>query len=105
MDTSLDDKFIKDITNVLFTMAAITATPWKPYVRRCAMTTGVVTRLVGLTGVKAGGVSISFDKVLAIASVKNTLGDDIQDILQEVKEFWWGIGSVPLTTDLARGFR
>ena len=86
MDPSLAVPFIKAITDVLSTMAATNPKPGKPYVKDGTVATGDVTGLVGLTGAKIGSVSISFDKACAIAIVKNMLQDDIQDLLQDVKD-------------------
>ncbi len=86
MDPSLAVPFIKAITDVLSTMAATIPKPGKPYLKDGALATGDVTGLVGMTGAKTGSISISFDKACAIAIVKNMLGDDIQDIMQDVKD-------------------
>ena len=86
MDFALAAPFIKAITDVLTTMAATTPTAGKPYLKTGATAMGDVTGLVGMVGAKTGSVSISFDKACAIAIVKGMLGDDIQDIMQDVKD-------------------
>jgi chemotaxis protein CheX len=86
MDVELAKPFIKAVVDVLSTMAGINPKADRPYVKKGNVATGDVTGLVGLTGSKVGSVSISFDKGCAIAIVKNMLGDDIQDIVQDVKD-------------------
>ena len=87
MDVELAKPFVKAAQDVIGTMAFITPRPGKPFVKKNSIATGDVTGLVGLTGDgKRGSVSISFQKGCAVAMVKNMLGDDIQDILQDVKD-------------------
>lgn len=86
MDVELAKPFIKATVEVLSTMAFITPKADKPYVKKNNIATGDVSGLVGLTGDKIGSISISFDKKCAIAIVKNMLGDDIQDVIQDVKD-------------------
>ena len=86
MDVALAAPFIKAITNVLSTMAATATIAGKPYLKVGTTAMGDVTGLVGMVGAKTGSVSISFDKACAIAIVKGMLGDDIQDIMQDVKD-------------------
>jgi chemotaxis protein CheX len=87
MDVELAKPFVKAAMDVIGTMAFITPRPGKPFVKKNSIATGDVTGLVGLTGDgKRGSVSISFSKACAVAMVKNMLGDDIQDILTDVKD-------------------
>jgi len=87
MDVELAKPFIKAAMDVIGTMAFITPRAGMPFVKKNTIATGDVTGLVGLTGDgKRGSVSISFQKACAVAMVKNMLGDDIQDIVQDVKD-------------------
>lgn len=88
MDVELAKPFMKAAIDVIGTMAFITPRPGKPFVKKNTIATGDVTGLVGLTGDgnKRGSVSISFSKSCAVAMVKNMLGDDIQDIMSDVKD-------------------
>lgn len=88
MDVELAKPFVKAAMDVIGTMAFITPRAGKPFVKKNSIATGDVTGLVGLTGGegKRGSVSISFQKGCAVAMVKNMLGDDIQDIVQDVKD-------------------
>ena len=86
MDVELAKPFIKAAISVISTMAFITPRPGKPFVKKNSVAQGDVTGLVGLTGDKNGSVSISFSKGCAVAIVKNMLGDDISDIMNDVKD-------------------
>jgi chemotaxis protein CheX len=86
MDVELAKPFIKATKDVLSMMAMVDPKAGRPYVKKNNVATGDVTGIVGLTGDKIGSVSISFDKKLAVTIVKNMLGDDIQDLLQDVKD-------------------
>ncbi len=86
MDIELAKPFIKAAISVVSTMAFITPVPGKPFVKKNNTATGDVTGLVGITGKQNGSVSISFSKGCAVAIVKNMLGEDIQDIVSDVKD-------------------
>ncbi|KAB1437217.1 chemotaxis protein CheX [Pseudodesulfovibrio senegalensis] len=86
MDVELAKPFIKAAVDVLSTMAFIQPKVGKPFVKKNNMAHGDVTGLVGLTGEKNGSVSMSFSKACAVAIVKNMLGDEIEDILSDVKD-------------------
>lgn len=86
MDVELAKPFIKAAVDVLSTMAFIKPKVGKPYVKKNNTAVGDVTGLVGLTGEKNGSVSMSFDKKCAVSIVKNMLGDEIEDIMTDVKD-------------------
>ena len=88
MDVELAKPFIKAVADILQTMAFITPKAGKPFVKRNSVASGDITGLVGLTGEdgKRGSVSVSFSKPCAVAIVRNMLGDEVQDILQDVKD-------------------
>lgn len=78
--------FIKATLDILSTMACITATPGKPYVKKNHVAVGDVSAVVGVTGDKVGTIAVSFTKSSAIALVKGMLGDDIHDLMQDVQD-------------------
>jgi chemotaxis protein CheX len=86
MDVELAKPFIKATKDVLSMMAFIQPMPGKPFVKKGNTASGDVTGIVGVTGDKHGSISISFDKKCAITIVKNMLGDDVQDVLHDVKD-------------------
>jgi chemotaxis protein CheX len=78
--------FIQATINVLSTMAGITPTPGAPYVKKDDMAHGDVSAIIGITGDKAGSISVSFTKPCAVGLVRGMIGDDIQDIVQDTKD-------------------
>ncbi len=82
-DAEIAKPFIQATKHVLSTMAMLDPTPGKPYVKKNNTAAGDVSAVVGLTGDKHGIISISFTKTCAVAIVKNLLGVDIQDIMQD----------------------
>lgn len=86
MDAELAKPFIKAAVDVLSTMAFIQPKPGAPYLKTDKTAVGDVTGLIGLSGDKSGSLSITFTRPLAVAVVRNMLGDDIDDVLQDVKD-------------------
>ncbi|MEG2140695.1 MAG: chemotaxis protein CheX [Bilophila sp.] len=78
--------FVQATIHVLSCMAGLTPTPGAPYVKKNSVAQGDVSAIVGVTGDKAGSISVTFSKACAIALVRGMLGDDIQDILQDTKD-------------------
>ncbi len=86
MDVELAKPFIKAAVDVLSTMAFVTPTVGKPYIKKNNVAAGDVSGMVGITGEQNGSVSLSFSKGCAVAIVKNMLGDEIDDIMQDVRD-------------------
>lgn len=86
MDVELAKPFIKAAVDVLSTMAFIHPQVGKPFVKKNNTAIGDVTGLVGFTGEQNGSVSLSFSKACAVAIVKNMLGDEVEDIISDVKD-------------------
>ena len=85
-DAEVAKPFVEATKHVLSMMAQIDPKPGKPYVKKANSAEGDVSAIVGLTGDKHGSLSISFTKKCAVAMVKNMLGDDVQDIIQDAKD-------------------
>jgi chemotaxis protein CheX len=86
MDVELAKPFIKAAIDVLSTMAFIRPNVGKPYIKKNNVAAGDVSGMVGITGEQNGSVSLSFSKGCAVAIVKNMLGDEIDDIMQDVSD-------------------
>ncbi len=85
-DAEVAKPFIEAARHVLGMMAQLDPKPGKPYVKKGGAAAGDVSAIVGLTGDKNGSISISFTKKCAVAMVKNMLGDDVADIIQDAKD-------------------
>ena len=85
-DADVAKPFVDATRHVLTMMAQLDPKPGKPYVKKASAAAGDVSAIVGLTGDRNGSISISFSKKCAIAVVKNMLGDDIVDIIQDAKD-------------------
>ena len=86
MSIEIAKSFIKATSEVLSTMAMITPVAGKPDVKNNNTAKGDVTGVIGLTGDKTGTISVTFTQKCALAVVKNMLGDDIQDVVQDTKD-------------------
>jgi chemotaxis protein CheX len=78
--------FITAVTTVLSTMAGVTPTVGKPYVKKNLKACGDISAIVGITGAHRGTISLTFSRSCAIALVKGLLGDDISDIIQDTSD-------------------
>ena len=85
-DAEVAKPFVDATKHVLTMMAQLDPKPGKPYVKKVSAAAGDVSAVVGLTGDRNGSISISFSKKCAVAMVKNMLGDDISDIIQDAKD-------------------
>ena len=85
-DAEVAKPFVDATKHVLTMMAQLDPKPGKPYVKKVSAAAGDVSAVVGLTGDRNGSISISFSKKCAVAVVKNMLGDDISDIIQDAKD-------------------
>jgi chemotaxis protein CheX len=85
-DAEVAKPFVDATKHVLSMMAQIDPSAGKPYVKKGSSAAGDVSAVVGVTGDKHGSISLSFPKKCAIAIVKNMLGDDIVDIIQDAKD-------------------
>jgi chemotaxis protein CheX len=85
-DAEIAKPFIQATQNILSTMAMLDATPGTPYVKKEKTATGDVSAIIGITGEKNGTFAISFSKPCAIQLVKQMLGDDVDDIFNDVQD-------------------
>ena len=88
MDVKFAKPFIDATVNVLSTMAMITPTVEKPYIKKNNMALGDVTGVIGVTANsnKHGVISVTFTKPCAVSIVKNLLGGEVEDIIKDVQD-------------------
>ncbi len=85
-DVEIAKPFINATQNILSTMAMLESKPGTPYVKKEKAAKGDVSSIIGITGDKNGTFAISFSKSCAIQLVKRMLGDDVEDILNDVQD-------------------
>lgn len=78
--------FVKATLEILETMAGLSATAGKPYIKKNNLAQGDVSAIVGVTGDRTGTISVSFTRPCAIALVRGMLGDEIHDVLQDTQD-------------------
>ena len=86
MSITIGKHFISATTNVLSTMAHIKPHAGAPYSKKNHAAKGDVSAIVGITGRAKGSISVSFSRDCATAVVEGMLGDDIQDLQQDIKD-------------------
>jgi chemotaxis protein CheX len=75
--------FIAATTNILSTMANITPTTGKPFVKKDHTALGDFSAVIGVTGAHKGSICVSFTREGAICVVRAMLGDDIENLEQD----------------------
>lgn len=78
--------FVQATTNILTTMAGMTASPGKPFVKKDQEAHGDISAIIGVTGPKNGTIAVSFPVDSATALVMGMLGDDIVDMEQDMQD-------------------
>ncbi|MBF0118154.1 MAG: chemotaxis protein CheX [Desulfobacterales bacterium] len=67
-------------------MAFVNPVPGKPYLKKDTKITGDVSSVVGLTGIKNGAISISFEKACILKVVSNMFGEDMKELDASVSD-------------------
>jgi chemotaxis protein CheX len=86
MDVTLINPFINATLNVLETMAFITVTPGKPYVKKGSVAVGDVTGVLGLTGVANGTIAVTFEEKCILNIVSNMFGETMETLNEEIAD-------------------
>ncbi len=88
MDSIFAKPIVQATQNVLSTMAMIDPKVDKPYIKKDKKALGDVTGVIGMTAdnSKQGVMSVTFTKDCAVAIVKNLLGGEVEDLIQDVKD-------------------
>jgi chemotaxis protein CheX len=85
-NAELAKPFVQATIYVISSLTGIVPKAGTPYVNKNRYTTGDISAVVGVTGDRAGNISLCFSKKCAVAIVKAMLGDDIEDILRDTKD-------------------
>jgi chemotaxis protein CheX len=86
MDVTLINPFINATVNVLETMAFVTVTAGKPYLKKDSLARGDVTGVIGLTGVANGTISVTFHEPCILRIVSNMFGEEMTVLNHEIAD-------------------
>jgi chemotaxis protein CheX len=86
LDVKIINPFINATLNVLETMAFIKSEAQKPYLKKENVAKGDVSGIVGFTGDTDCTVFITFDESCIVKIVSNMLGEQINEINDEIKD-------------------
>ena len=86
MDVTLINPFINATINVLETMAFMTVTAGKPYVKQDNTAVGDVTGVLGLTGVAHGTIAVTFEEECILTVVSNMLGEKMDSLNEDIAD-------------------
>ena len=85
MKAEFINPFLTSLMNVLSTMSSIQLTPKKPILKKVAEAKGDVSGLIGLTAPNLkGSLSVTFEKKLALMTMKKMVGESHQTIDADV---------------------
>jgi chemotaxis protein CheX len=86
MDAKFINPFLDGTVSVLATMAFITPTPGKPYLKKDHVAAGDVSGIIGMTGAARGSLALSFSKGCILKIVSNMLGEEMTEINGDIKD-------------------
>ena len=86
MDVRLVNPFINATINVLETMAFVTVTAGKPYLKKDNVAVGDVSGVMGLTGVANGTISVTFETACILSIVSNMFGEKMSELNNEIAD-------------------
>jgi chemotaxis protein CheX len=86
MDVRLVNPFINATINVLETMAFMTVTAGKPYLKTDNTAVGDVSGVLGLTGVANGTISVTFEEKCILAVVSSMFGETMKELNNEIAD-------------------
>lgn len=87
MNVEFINPFLSSMLNVMSTMAMMELTPEKPKLKQGEVAKGDVSGLIGMVSDQAkGSLSITFEGSLAIATMKNMVGEGPDEINEEITD-------------------
>ena len=78
--------FIVATNSILSTMANITPTAGKPFVKKDQTALGDFSAVIGVTGKYKGSICVTFTREGGVGITKAMLGDDLEDLEQDVTD-------------------
>lgn len=78
-DVAIAKCFISATKDILGTMAFVSPKEGKPFVKSNCPQEGDISAVIGITGMRKGTISVSFERGAALEILRNMLGDDIHD--------------------------
>ena len=87
MNSEFVNPFLSSFMNVLQTMAQMEVKPGRPSLKKDAIARGDVSGLIGMVGPTArGSFSITFDKALALNVFRLMVGEEVDDISDDITD-------------------
>ncbi|REL31011.1 chemotaxis protein CheX [Thalassotalea euphylliae] len=87
MNVEFINPFLSSMLNVMSTMAMMELTPEKPKLKQGEVAKGDVSGLIGMVSDQAkGSLSITFEASLAIATMKNMVGEGPDVVNEEITD-------------------
>jgi chemotaxis protein CheX len=87
MNVDFINPFLSSMLNVMSTMAQIKLTPLKPKLKKDPTAMGDVSGLIGMVSEQnKGSLSITFEGGLALATMKNMVGEGPDEINEEITD-------------------
>lgn len=85
-DITIAKHFIKATKDIINTMAFLTAEEGKPFVKKHRPQEGDISAVIGVTGMRKGTISVSFERKAARELLQGMLGEDIHDEQQDMED-------------------
>jgi chemotaxis protein CheX len=87
MNVTFINPFLEAVVNVLKTMAFADPQPGKPFLKkRCELSQGDITGVIGLTGPVKGSLAVSFSDAAILHVVSNMFGEECTEVNSEVED-------------------
>lgn len=87
MNVEFINPFLSSMLNVMSTMAQMELTPEKPILKKSEVAMGDVSGLIGMVSEQTkGSLSITFQAGLALATMKNMVGEAPDEINEEITD-------------------
>ena len=87
MNVEFINPFLSSMLNVMSTMAMMELTPEKPKLKQGEVAKGDVSGLIGMVSDQAkGSLSITFEGSLALATMKNMVGEAPDEVNEEITD-------------------